>query len=108
MFLKGNWATDTFITNYLPMMLFPVLYIGAKCWKRLPLVPYADMDFETGLQEILNISYVLPREGSCGSLSRGATAWTSLARAIGSSVLGYGWYVDCPPFTLICETNLKL
>ncbi|KAJ3506059.1 hypothetical protein NLJ89_g7085 [Agrocybe chaxingu] len=25
-FLKGRWATDTFVTNYLPLALFPIIY----------------------------------------------------------------------------------
>ncbi|KAI0661389.1 amino acid permease [Cubamyces menziesii] len=53
-FLKGNWATDTFVTNYLPMALFPVLYVGAKLYYRTPLTPYEEMDFKTGLQEVLD------------------------------------------------------
>ncbi|KAI0769430.1 amino acid permease [Trametes elegans] len=59
-FLKGNWATDTFVTNYLPMAMFPVLYVGAKIWKRARLVPYVKMDFESGLQEVLDASIEEP------------------------------------------------
>ncbi|KAI0358696.1 amino acid permease [Trametes cingulata] len=59
-FLKGHWATDTFVTNYLPLMLYPVLYVGAKLWKRTPLVPYKEMDFKTGLQEVLDASFDEP------------------------------------------------
>ncbi|KAI0743645.1 amino acid permease/ SLC12A domain-containing protein [Daedaleopsis nitida] len=55
-FLKGHWRVDTFVTNYLPMVLFPLFYFGAKIWTRAPLVPYAKMDFKTGLQEILDAS----------------------------------------------------
>ncbi|RPD78096.1 amino acid permease [Lentinus tigrinus ALCF2SS1-7] len=55
-FLKGHWRADTFITNYLPMMLFPVLYVGAKLWTRVPLIKYAEMDFKSGLQEVLDAS----------------------------------------------------
>ncbi|KAI0724489.1 amino acid permease [Cerioporus squamosus] len=51
-FIKGHWATDTFVTNYLPFALFPVLYIGAKLYFRVPLVKPEDMDFVTGLKEI--------------------------------------------------------
>ncbi len=40
------------------MMLFPVLYVGAKLWTRAPLVPYTEMDFKSGLQEVLDASYV--------------------------------------------------
>jgi len=51
-FLKGNWDKATFITNYLPFVLFPILYLA---WKYKTGVPYArvmDMDFTTGLDEI--------------------------------------------------------
>jgi yeast amino acid transporter len=47
-----EWATDVFITNYLPLILFPVLYIGARLWyKQGPISPQ-DMDFVTGLDAI--------------------------------------------------------
>ncbi|KAI0374233.1 amino acid permease [Pilatotrama ljubarskyi] len=59
-FLKGHWATDTFITNYLPLALFPILYIGAKLWNRTPLVRPEDMDFVTGLKEIEADTYDEP------------------------------------------------
>ncbi|TFK91621.1 amino acid permease [Polyporus arcularius HHB13444] len=55
-FLKGHWRADTFVTSYLPMMLFPVLYVGAKLRTRAPLVPYTEMDFQSGLQEVLDAS----------------------------------------------------
>ncbi|ORY24876.1 amino acid permease [Naematelia encephala] len=29
-FLRGNWDTATFVTNYLPMVLFPILYVAKK------------------------------------------------------------------------------
>ena len=47
MFLKGHWRVDTFVTNYLPLAILPVLYVIAKLWTRAPLVPYAEMDFVT-------------------------------------------------------------
>ncbi|KAH9949045.1 amino acid permease [Amylocystis lapponica] len=59
-FLKGGWDTATFVTNYLPMMLFPVMYIGAKLYMRKPLVKYSEMDFKTGLAEVLAASYDEP------------------------------------------------
>ncbi|KAJ7873272.1 amino acid permease/ SLC12A domain-containing protein [Mycena olivaceomarginata] len=56
-FLKGNWDTATFVTNYLPFMLFPVIYACAKyyywrngkgfAWKRPE-----DLDFVTDIAEI--------------------------------------------------------
>ena len=55
-FLNGHWRTDTFVTNYFALGLLPVLYIGAKLWTGVPLVPYKQMDFESGLQEVLDAS----------------------------------------------------
>ncbi|KAF9068023.1 amino acid permease/ SLC12A domain-containing protein [Rhodocollybia butyracea] len=51
-FLKGKWDTATFVTNYLPFILFPILYIGAKFWYRQPYVEAPDMDFVTNIAEI--------------------------------------------------------
>ncbi|CCM01935.1 uncharacterized protein FIBRA_04008 [Fibroporia radiculosa] len=59
-FLKGNWVTATFVTNYLPFVLFPILYIGAKIWIRVPLVAPQDMDFVSGLKEIEAATYDEP------------------------------------------------
>ncbi|KAI5120929.1 hypothetical protein M0805_002909 [Coniferiporia weirii] len=51
-FYTDNWATDTFVTNYLPLMLFPVLYVGARIWFRCTPVRASEMDFVSGLKEI--------------------------------------------------------
>lgn len=51
-FLAGRWATDTFITNYLPFALFPVLYLGAKYVYRQPIAQPATMDFVSNIAEI--------------------------------------------------------
>ncbi|EKM83723.1 hypothetical protein AGABI1DRAFT_110353 [Agaricus bisporus var. burnettii JB137-S8] len=51
-FLKGNWDTATFITTYLPLMLFPVWYAGSYVWRRTPPVKAKDMDFVSNLAEI--------------------------------------------------------
>ena len=59
-FLKGQWAQDTFVTNYFPLMLFPVLYVGARLWTRQGLVKPEDMDFKTGLAEVEAASYDEP------------------------------------------------
>ena len=52
MFLKGGWETDTFVTNYLPLALFPILYSAVKFLTKVPLIPAHEMDFKTGLDEI--------------------------------------------------------
>jgi len=51
-FLHGNWDTATFITSYLPVVMFPILYFGARYWKRTVLVKTSEMDFLTGVAEI--------------------------------------------------------
>jgi len=51
-FLKGHWATDAFVTNYITLIGFPILYIGARLVYRSPLVKPADMDFISGIAEI--------------------------------------------------------
>lgn len=52
MFLKGNWKTDAFVTNYLPLVLFPLFYGGARLYFRVSPVKPEDMDFVTGIAEI--------------------------------------------------------
>ncbi|KAG6845970.1 hypothetical protein H0H87_011018 [Tephrocybe sp. NHM501043] len=59
-FLKGKWATDTFVTNYLPLAGFPILYIGNKLVTKKPTVNPKDMDFETDIKEIEADTYVEP------------------------------------------------
>ena len=51
-FLKGHWATDTFITNYFPLVLFPILYLGAKLYYKQPVAKPEEMDFVTNIAEI--------------------------------------------------------
>ena len=60
MFLKGNWASDIFVTNYFPLMLFPVLYLGARVWTGKGFIKPQDMDFKSGLAEIEAASYEEP------------------------------------------------
>ncbi|GBE80532.1 amino acid permease [Sparassis latifolia] len=59
-FLKGNWSAATFVTNYLPFMLYPVMVIGSGIWKREWLIKPQDMDFKSGLDEVLAASYDEP------------------------------------------------
>ncbi|KAF5313268.1 hypothetical protein D9619_003037 [Psilocybe cf. subviscida] len=51
-FLKDSWATDTFVTNYLPLVLFPILYIGAKFYYKEAIKKPHEMDFVTNIKEI--------------------------------------------------------
>ncbi|KAF8552180.1 amino acid permease [Imleria badia] len=51
-FLRDEWSTVTFVTNYLPIMLFPVLYVSAKVITGVHLVKASEMDFKSGTAEI--------------------------------------------------------
>jgi len=59
-FLKGNWATDVFVTNYLPLVLFPIFFAIARVWRRTKFVKPEDMDFQSGLAEVEAASYDEP------------------------------------------------
>lgn len=59
-FIRGNWSTATFVTNYLPFILFPILYIGSRIWYRCTPVAPVDMDFITGIKEVEAASYDEP------------------------------------------------
>ncbi|KAJ3790254.1 amino acid permease [Lentinula aff. detonsa] len=59
-FLKGEWDTATFVTTYLPLAAFPVLYMGAKYHYRQPVVRAQDMDFISDIAEIEAEDYEEP------------------------------------------------
>jgi len=59
-FLRGHWNTADFVTNYLPLAFFPVLYVAARFWTRVPHVKPSEMDFYTGLAEIEASTYDEP------------------------------------------------
>ena len=56
--MRDNWSTATFITNYLPVILFPVLYGVAKIVIRVPLVKASEMDFHSDIAEIEAMTWV--------------------------------------------------
>ena len=51
-FLTGHWDTALFVTNYLPLMVFPVLYFGARFYLRVKPVRASEMDFVTDTKEV--------------------------------------------------------
>ena len=59
-FLSGNWSSADFVTNYLPLVTFPILYVGARYWKRSALVHASEMDFYSGIAEIESNTYEEP------------------------------------------------
>ncbi|KXN89850.1 Dicarboxylic amino acid permease [Leucoagaricus sp. SymC.cos] len=56
-FLRGHWMTDQFVTNYIPLILFPILYVGARIYYRQGPIKAKDMDFVSNLAEIEAESY---------------------------------------------------
>ncbi|KAF9229501.1 hypothetical protein BS17DRAFT_723335 [Gyrodon lividus] len=51
-FLKGEWNAATFVTSYLPLALFPILYVGSRLYYRIPPVKPHEMDFVSDLAQI--------------------------------------------------------
>ncbi|KAL5494696.1 hypothetical protein ACEPAI_157 [Sanghuangporus weigelae] len=56
-FLKDSWKTDMFITTYLPFVLFPILYTGARLWWRVKPRRPTEMDFLSGTEEVDEACY---------------------------------------------------
>jgi len=56
-FLAGAWSPADFITTYLPVWLFPVLWIVYKLIARTHFVRASEMDFYSGLAEVEADSY---------------------------------------------------
>eukprot|EP00914_Ancora_sagittata_P015549 GHVO01030856.1.p1 GENE.GHVO01030856.1~~GHVO01030856.1.p1 ORF type:complete len:498 (+),score=21.02 GHVO01030856.1:1-1494(+) len=56
-FLKGGWDTATFVTNYLPFALFPILYAGSRLYYKESLIKPEDMDFVSDIAEIEAAEY---------------------------------------------------
>ena len=48
-FLKGNWDTASFVTNYIPIPVFFCLFFGYKFWHKTKWRRASDMDFVTGV-----------------------------------------------------------
>jgi yeast amino acid transporter len=90
-FLKGKWDTATFITNYLPLALFPILYVGAYLKFRQPMVSPSQMDFVSDLAEIEAEVYVLPPFCSVVADAYGLVDTMSLHRKIRWKPSGLGW-----------------
>lgn len=51
-FLEGNWNTANFVTNYLPIAVFVVLFFGYKLIVRSKLIPLTEVDLISGIREI--------------------------------------------------------
>lgn len=51
-FRPGKWNTATFFSKYLPLVWFPMSYMGFKYMWKTKIVSTQDMDFVTGIKEI--------------------------------------------------------
>ncbi|TXT07410.1 hypothetical protein VHUM_03130 [Vanrija humicola] len=51
-FLKGRWKVGDFLTTYIPLWLFPILWVGYKLFTKTKFVRADEMDFHTGLAEV--------------------------------------------------------
>ncbi|KAK0440805.1 amino acid permease [Armillaria borealis] len=52
-FLKGHWATDSFITSYLPFVMFPTMWICSAIYYRQFMMKPEDMDFVGEVAEVI-------------------------------------------------------
>ncbi|KAH7910605.1 amino acid permease/ SLC12A domain-containing protein [Hygrophoropsis aurantiaca] len=59
-FLNGSWSIATFLTNYLPPILFLILYVGSKYYRNTHHVKPSEMDFKSDIAEIEAITYEDP------------------------------------------------
>ncbi|KAG2146553.1 amino acid permease [Suillus bovinus] len=59
-FLKGNWNTATFVTNYLLLITWPIMYFGARFYYGTKPVAASDMDFTSDIAGIVADSYEEP------------------------------------------------
>ncbi|ORY31445.1 amino acid permease/ SLC12A domain-containing protein [Naematelia encephala] len=58
---RGGFDAESFFTNYIPCILFPIMWVGYKLIFRTKFVRASEMDFESGLEEIEADSYEEPK-----------------------------------------------
>lgn len=59
-FLRDNWDTADFVTNYIPLMFAPILFGVASFVMKSRFIKAEEMDFVTGLDEVLADTYDEP------------------------------------------------
>ncbi|KAG2117799.1 amino acid permease [Suillus discolor] len=59
-FLNGNWSTATFMTNYILLITWPIMYLGARFYYGSKPVAAEDMDFTSDIAEIIADTYDEP------------------------------------------------
>ncbi|KIJ47993.1 hypothetical protein M422DRAFT_248140 [Sphaerobolus stellatus SS14] len=50
-FIKGRWDTGSFISTYLPIPFFVVMFVGYKFWKKTKVVSLKEMDLVSGVSD---------------------------------------------------------
>ena len=56
-FLRGNWDTADFVTNYIPLIFAPILFGIASFVMKSKFVRVEDMDFISGVDEVIAETY---------------------------------------------------
>jgi len=56
-FLKGHWSTPIFVTQYLPVVLFPVLYISAKLVMEVDTKSAEEIDLVSNVREFEEMTF---------------------------------------------------
>ncbi|GAA6052468.1 hypothetical protein JCM3770_001127 [Rhodotorula araucariae] len=51
LFLPGQWDASDFVTRYLMLGLFPLVYLAARWWQRCTTLALVEIDFITGSRE---------------------------------------------------------
>ena len=59
-FIRGNWDTADFVTNYIPLMIAPILFGVASFVMKSKPIKTEDMDFITGVDEVIAETYDEP------------------------------------------------
>ncbi|KAH8929967.1 amino acid permease [Atractiella rhizophila] len=60
-FIHGHWDTATFVTSYIPVVLFVVLYVAYRLWNRTSFIALQDIDLYTGSRDIVEEEELPPR-----------------------------------------------
>lgn len=57
-FIKGNWDNETFVSSYINIPIFAILYFGYKFWKKTKIIPLAEIP----IQHFIDIANANPED----------------------------------------------
>lgn len=71
-FIDGHWSASTFVTTYICIPLFIIIYVAYKLARHSRIVSYQDMDFVTGRRalEIMDLQYAAEHPAPTSYLGR--------------------------------------